>query len=232
MRIGVIGDVHAPADRKWYLRFVKDTFEAWDVKSVVFIGDVVDWHAISFHARHPELPGPADEYKLALDSVQRWYRAFPKARVCIGNHDERVFRLAESVNIPAFLLRKYNDVWQTPGWEWEYEYMLDGVYYAHGTGCRGEHPAYNAMKTMGHSVVLGHSHTAAGVKVLASKLDRRWGMDVGCGVDDKKMQFAYGKHFKRRSILSCGVVIDGHPYLELMPVGKGERYYDARTRIR
>lgn len=228
MRVGVIGDLHASATRKHYLRFCQDMFEAWAVDQVVFIGDLADWHAISFHARHPELPGPKDEYELAFEAIQQWYNAFPKAKVCIGNHDERVFRLAASVNIPAFLIKDYHTVWQTPKWEWGYDFMLDDVYYTHGTGSRGEHPAYNMMKTLGHSVCIGHCHSAAGIKFLASKLDRRWGMDVGCGVDDSRLQFAYGKHFRRRSILSCGVVIDGHPYLELMPVGAGERYHDSR----
>lgn len=231
MRVGIVGDIHAPATRQHYLRFCQDVFDSWDVNQVVLIGDVCDWHAISFHAKHPELPGAADEYQIALQEIQKWYQAFPKAKVCIGNHDERVFRLAESVNIPAFLIKDYNEVWRTPKWEWKYDYLLDGIYYMHGTGCRGEHPAYNLMKTLGHSVVIGHSHTAAGVKSLASKLDRRWGLDVGCGVDDTKLQFAYGKHFRRRSILSCGVVIDGHPYLELMPIGKGERYHDSRRKV-
>ncbi|MFA6690899.1 MAG: metallophosphoesterase [Saccharofermentanales bacterium] len=231
-RVLAIGDLHSPAERKYYLEFVKDIYDQWGCNQVVFMGDLADWHSISFHARHPELPGPKDEYQVARTSIQRWHQAFPKAKVCIGNHDERVFRLAESVNIPAFLIRDYNEVWGTKGWEWSYDFTIDGVYYVHGTGCSGEHPAYNMCKTLGHSVVMGHIHTAAEIKYLASKLDRRWGMSVGTGVDDTKLQFAYGKHFRRRSIVSCGVIIDGHPYLEIMPMGKGEKYHDSKRRVR
>jgi len=194
----------------------------------VFIGDLVDWHAISFHAKHPELPGPKDEYEIAKAEIQEWYRTFPKAKICIGNHDERVFRLAASVNIPAFLVKNYNEVWGTPKWEWAYDWQIDGVLYQHGTGTSGQHPAYNVCKALGHSVVQGHNHASAGIKFLASKMDRRWSMDVGSGCDDTKLQFAYAKHLRQRSIISCGVVIDGHPYIEIAPIGAGERYHDSR----
>ena len=45
-------------------------------------------------------------------------------------------------------------------------------------------------------------------------------MDTGCGIDDKQHAFAYGKHMKRKSVISCGVVIDGMPYHEMCPIEK------------
>lgn len=135
-RVLVIGDIHCPAHHPGYLQFCKDLYREWRCNTVVFIGDVVDLQAISFHAHNPNCPGPADEYILAKRQIQQWYRAFPKAKVCIGNHDERVIRLAESVNIPSRFLRDYADIWCTPGWNWKYEHIVDGVYYFHGTGRR------------------------------------------------------------------------------------------------
>ena len=87
MRVLAVGDIHEPVSRKGYIHFCKDLYKEWDCDTVVFIGDVIDWSAVSFHAANPEAPGPHDEYKLALAGVQRWYREFPKATVCIGNHD-------------------------------------------------------------------------------------------------------------------------------------------------
>lgn len=227
-KIGVVGDIHAPVCHPAYLAFCRDVFEAWGVEQVVLIGDVADLHAISFHAHHPECPGPKDEYELAYEHIQQWYTAFPDARVCIGNHDERVIRLAESVNIPAKFLRDYNEVWDTPGWNWGYDHTIDNVYYFHGTGTGGEHPSFNTMRKMCMSVVQGHLHTAAGVKWQANPNQRLFGMDVGCGIDDRAAAFAYGRHMKRRSMLGCGVVLDGIPYHEIMPCGRGERYDRAR----
>ena len=227
-RILAIGDIHCPCERKHYLSFCKDIYKKYKCDVIVFMGDIIDNHAISFHAKHPEMPGSNDEYELALEHVQRWYKAFPKARVCIGNHCERVVRLAQSVNIPSKFLRNYKEIWGTPKWDWNYEHTADGVLYAHGTGSGGGlHPAYNTMRKMSLSVVLGHFHSAAGIKWLVNPNTRMFGMDVGTGINDKAMAFAYGKYNKVRSVLSCGVVIDGHPYLELMPIGKGEKYYDG-----
>ena len=49
-------------------------------------------------------------------------------------------------------------------------------------------------------------------------------MDTGCGIDNAAYQFAYGKHTKQKPVLSAGVVLDGVPYHEVMPIGRGERY--------
>jgi hypothetical protein len=194
----------------------------------VFLGDVADFQAISFHANNPQCPGPDDEYQLAKQRIKRWYKAFPKAMVCIGNHDERVIRLAESVNIPKRFVRDHAEIWKTPGWEWGYDFVLDDIYFFHGTGNGGEHPAYNVMKKMLMSVVMGHLHSRAGVKWKANPYKRTFGMDVGCGIDVKAWQFAYGKHCKEKPILSCGVIIEGIPYLEIMPACSDEKYAKER----
>ena len=227
-KILVIGDVHEPVSHPGYLAFCKDLYEAWDCDRVVFIGDIVDWHGISFHAAHPDCPGPNDEYELSLEKVQKWAKAFPKADVCIGNHDERIVRLAATVGIPARFIRNYQDTWQTPGWNWRYEHNIEDVHYFHGTGNGGKYPAANCVTKMLMSCVMGHIHTAAGVKWFANPTKRIFGMDTGCGIDDRAMQFAYGKHMKQRSVLGAGVVIDGMPYHEIMPIGTKEKYHRSK----
>lgn len=227
-RVLVIGDIHEPCSHPGYLPFVRDLQRKHKTDKVVFIGDVVDWTAVSFHAHNPECPGPKDEYLLAAEKVKKWNKAFPVAKVCIGNHDERLLRLAETVNIPAYFLRDYGDIWKTPKWDWAGEHVMDDVYYFHGTGNSGMHPAFNAMKKMLMSTVMGHCHTAAGVKWAANPNRRIFGLDTGCGIDDKAAAFAYGRHFKARSILSAAVVLDGLPYHEVMPCGPGEKYHKRK----
>lgn len=224
-KVLVIGDLHEPVTHPGYQQFCLDLYEDWSCDQVLFIGDIVDWHAVSFHAHHPEAPGPKDEFEQAFAGVQRWVNAFPDAKVCIGNHDERLIRLAEDNNIPAKFLRDYQDIWETPGWDWKTEHTVDDIYYFHGTGMGGMHPAFNAVKKMLMSVVMGHCHSAGGVKWAANPNRRVFGMDTGCGVDDKQVAFAYGRHMKTRSILSAGVVLDGVPYHEIMPIGPGELYH-------
>jgi len=227
-RVGVIGDTHLDVVRKGYLEFCGDTFDSWDCDTIVHIGDVVDWHGISFHAAEPQCPGPADEYSLAKEQVQKWAKIFPKVLVCKGNHDERPTRLAKTVKMPEFLIVPYAQLWDTPGWDWNFSHYIDDVMYRHGTGISGIHPAWNLMNKSKMNVVMGHCHSRAGVKFSVNPKRRFFGMDVGCGIDEKAWQFAYGRDYVERPILSCGVVIDGHPYLEMMPCGRGEKYHDSR----
>lgn len=230
MRVLVIGDIHEPCAHPMYRRFCRDLRDKYKCDDVQFIGDIPDHHAVSFHAAHPEMPGPDDEAELALQCIQRWYKAFPDADVAIGNHDRRVIRLAESVKIPARFLRSYSEAWETPGWNWQEEFIKDDVHYSHGEGCNGLHPAYNQAQKMLMSAVVGHVHTAGGVAWLANPNRRIFGMDTGCGVDERSLAFAYGKHFKRRAIISACTVIDGIPQHHICPIGPGERYHRSRSR--
>lgn len=227
-RVLYIGDVHEPVSHPGYLPFCRDLRDKHRCDQVVFIGDVVDWHAVSFHAHHPDAPGPKDEYELAKAGVEKWYKAFRRASVCIGNHDERLIRLAETVNIPSKFIRDYSDIWNTPQWKWDTEFIIDDVYAYHGIGSGGMHPAFNSSGKMLMSVVQGHIHTAAGIKWRCNPTRRIFGMDTGCGIDDKALAFAYGKHNKTRSVLGAGVVLDGIPYHEVCPIGPGEKYHRSK----
>ncbi len=227
-KVLAIGDVHDPVSHPGYRPFCMDLRDKYKCDKIVFIGDVIDMQAISFHANNPQCPGAKDEFRLTKDAIRKWYRAFPEAKVCIGNHDARVIRLAESVNIPPQYLRSYADVWKTPNWKWANDFIIDDVYYWHGTGRSGIYPAFNVMKDMLMSVVIGHCHAAAGIKWLANPLRRTFGMDVGCGIDIDAFNFAYGANSQKRPMLSAGVVLDGVPLHFIMPCGVKERYHKAR----
>lgn len=228
-RVGIIGDQHQPACRPGYRQFCYDIFEAWGVDTIVNIGDVVDWNAISFWTKHPDLPSPSDEHSLAKDTIRPWVKTFPKMKVTIGNHDQRVTRLAESVSIPAEFIRPYKDIWDTPGWEWEPSFIIDDVFYFHGNRRGGVNPACNVVrKGQGMSVVMGHVHTVGGIHWIAGPNTRWFGLDTGCGADQSHPAMRYAHDQDRRWILSCAVVIDGVPYHEIMPCGPGEKYHRSR----
>lgn len=231
-KVLVIGDIHAPAVHPGYMQFCKDMYYEWGCNTTVLIGDVIDFQAISFHAANPHCPGPEDEYSLAYQEIHKWRKAFPRARICVGNHDERVIRLAESVNIPAKFIREYKEIWDTPGWDWRHEHIIEEVYYFHGTGQGGIHPAWNVAGKMLMSVVMGHCHSRAGVKWRANPLRRIFSVDVGCGIDVDAYQFAYGKHTKERPILSVAIIRDGIPYHEIMPCGRKEMYHKSRFEVK
>lgn len=232
MRHGIVGDIHEPFAHPMYRVFCLDVFDSWGVDAVTFIGDVVDFHAVTFHTPDPNGMSAGYEADAAAVGVAKWREAFPKARVCIGNHDERVFRVARSVGIPDRFIKSYADVWETPGWTWDFDFEIDGVLLQHGTNTSGKFPAFNQAMTRRQPVAQGHNHSAGGVKFHASRHDRIFGMDTGCGIDDKAYAMAYGKTSATRSVLGCGVIIDGAAYFEPMPCGEGEKYHRNRAKRR
>lgn len=224
----IISDTHFAAEHPKALQFCLDLRDEWKCDTILHIGDVVDNGTITFHDKHPELPGTMDEYKQTLKIVQQWYKHFPNLTITQGNHDERIYRKARSVDIADFHLRRYNETWDTPKWQWVNDTIVDDVYYFHGIGTGGLYPAFNKARSMGMSVVSGHVHSAAGVWWSASPRHRFFGMNVGSLIDVKKLNFDYGRHLARKPILSAAVVIDGIPYLEIMPMGPGEKYHSGR----
>ncbi len=213
----VIGDTHFPATHPKYLQFILGIKKKYSCNQFVHIGDVVDHHTISFHKKHPDSVSALTEYESALRNIREWYKVFPKLNVCIGNHDERVFRLTADIGIPSFYIKHYNEVYKTPSWKWDYGFTIDGVYYTHGTGTGGQYPSFNLAKTRATSVVLGHHHSIAGINWLVGPTQRFFGMDVGTGVDRSHIAFSYGMNHLKKPVVSCGVVINGkQPYLELM----------------
>jgi len=227
-KILVIGDIHEPACHVGYRRFCQDLYDAWGCNRVVFIGDIIDHHCISFWKKDVDADGVTREAEIAAAGVRKWVRAFPKAEVMIGNHDERVFRLAASVNIPSRFIVGYEVVWNTPGWKWLREVDIDNVHYFHGTGCSGQMPALKRAIKNGRNTVMGHCHSVAGVKWSAGDMLRVFGMDTGCGVDINHPAMRYGRNQINKPILSAGVVMNGVPYHEIMPMARGEKYHRSR----
>jgi|TARA_Y100001973_G_C5139688_1_gene302264 predicted phosphodiesterase len=217
-RVLVVGDLHLPAEHEDYLSFCKAIKKKYKTDAVVFIGDVVDHHAISFHHRHPEEDAAVAEYHRAMKGLKDWKKAFPEALVCIGNHDERVQRVAASAGIPPMYLKEYKEIYDTPQWCWKFEHTVDEVAYVHGTGASsGTTPAFNSAKARLQSTVSGHIHSAAAICWTEGPNNKRiFGFNVPCGVNKDHKMMQYGKNFLKKPINGVGVVIDGHPYMEIM----------------
>ena len=212
-RVLVVGDTHAPAMREGYVQFLQEIHESWRCDRVVHIGDLVDWHAISYHEKEPSLSSAEDEYQHALEQVAEIYEAFPRADWLVGNHDALAERQARSAGLPGRLLKSYTSVWNVPNWVAHPQYAkveIDGVLYSHGDGGRGgKNAALHQAQDAFQSVVIGHLHSNAGVRYWANPKNRVFGMSTGCGVDWRAIQFDYGRRYAAKPILGCGVVIDG-----------------------
>lgn len=217
-RVLVVGDLHFPAERSSYLEFVKKLKRKYKTDTTVLIGDVIDHNAISFHQKNPDTPSAMEEYGSALRSVEAWKKAFPECFVCIGNHDERVQRVGASVGIPQMYLRDFKEIYNTPKWEWDYSFIIDDVYYTHGTGSTsGIVPSLNIAKTSGMSTVSGHVHSVAAISWSKGPNNNKiFGFNVPTGVDESHKLMYYGRNYLKKPVNGAGVVIDGHPYMEIM----------------
>jgi predicted phosphodiesterase len=205
----VIGDTHAPFTRKGYLQHCREVQEKFNCGTVVHIGDAIDNHYSSYHDQDPDGLSAGDELVLAKAMIQQWYKVFPKAKVCIGNHDNLPKRKGFSSGLSKHWMKSLPEVLETPNWDFALEHIIDGVLYYHGTGSSGLKAAFNRALQRRMSVVQGHLHTEASVMWNVSNVDKIFGMQVGCGVDDKSYAMAYAKTFSKKYIVSCGVVLDG-----------------------
>ena len=207
-RILHIGDIHLPFTHKDYLRFCKKVYRQYKCNKVVFAGDIIDSHAMSYHESDPDGMSAGDELRLAQKMIKPWVKTFPKAVVTIGNHDALPMRKALTYGIPKTMLRSLSELYETPGWDWVLEKEIDGVLYHHGKG-HGKNAALNTCIIEQKSVAQGHAHSYPGVQFFASTGDRTFGLNCGCGIDIDAYAFAYNKKFSVRPVLGCGVVIDG-----------------------
>ena len=176
----------------------------------MFIGDLIDGHYTSYHGTDPDGYGGREELQLAKANIQEWYKAFPEATVCLGNHDVHAARKAMDNNIPAAWIKGFGEVLGTPNWKFTNELIFNGIRYTHGTKLSGQNAAYNQAIHRQISTVIGHIHTESNIRYVRDKI---FGMIVGCGIDRDAYAFNYSKEFHKPIQIGCGVVLDDTPIL-------------------
>lgn len=201
-----IGDLHEPFCLDGYLSFNEGLANKYAASDIIFMGDVVDHHYSSFHETDPDGMGGGDELDMAIKRLKRWHKAFPKAKVLIGNHDRIIMRKAFSGGIPKRWIKDYADVLEVPGWEFVESIVIDGNLYVHGDG--GGRAIARARKNM-ESTICGHWHTDSYVQWIVGAKFKIFGMQVGCGVDRKSYSQAYAQHHPKPAIGSGVILNDG-----------------------
>lgn len=220
-RVLIIGDTHLPYELDGYLEFCQAEADSWECDTVVHIGDLIDHHALSFHDSEPSLQGAHGEYIDALDRLEPWFDAFPALTLIEGNHDRIPQRQLNKLGLNhETWMRPLSEVYGFPAaWEVASDITIDGVLYHHGETANGVNGFRNDSKARMCNTVSGHNHSNAGISATASHHRLVWGLATGCGVDNSLMAFAYGKHFKNKPIIACGIVIDGEPHCQYMDLG-------------
>lgn len=169
----------------------------------------MDFHAISFHQPDADSDGALTEYRKGLKFMHKLYKLFPKVQCCISNHTARPYRKANDAGIPSVFLKGYRDMMEAPkGWSWDYEFNIDGVNYSHGMEASGREGALNLAINRRISCAIGHHHSFGGVKYHANNDSLIFGLNSGCLIDVHTYAFKYGKNFKYKPTIGCGVVIN------------------------
>jgi len=212
-RILVIGDLHEPFCLEGYLKHCKTIYKKYNCNKVVFIGDVIDNNAASYHDSDPDGLGGGDELDLAIKKLSRWVKAFPKAHVMIGNHDRIIARKAFSSGIPKKWIKDYSEVIEAPGWKFVDSLIIDNVLYQHGEGGT----ARTKMRKELISTVQGHLHIQGYIDFQVGRNYKIFGIQTGCGIDHESYAMAYGKNFGK-PFIACSVILDKgrQPILEPM----------------
>ena len=223
----VIPDTQVPFEHPDSIEFLK-TVEDWaEPTKIIQIGDLIDSHAISDYPTDPDGFSAGHELDKTIKHLKKFYKAFPKVEVVIGNHDARLYRLAFNHGIPRQCMVNLEDLLEFPkGWTLQEELIYDGVVYEHGDkfGNGSGNNAYKkAIDSNMSSTVYGHFHAAAGIRYFANKRFLHFAMNVGCLMDTHSYAAAYGKRFPSKPILGCGVVFQGTPmFIPMILDAKGK----------
>jgi len=212
-RVLAIGDLHSPFIKDGYLSFCKKMYKKWNCDTVVFMGDIIDNHFTSYHETDPDSHGAGKEFDLAKKEIQKFYKAFPKAFVCTGNHDILPNRKAFSGGISKRWIKTMDEVLDTPGWQFRDSWIIDGVKYSHGVGSNAKAKRNKDMK----SQVNAHRHSESYIDFLQGEDNRLFSMQIGVGCDQEEYAFAYAKNFAKFHV-NVGVILDGGklPIIEYM----------------
>tara|TARA_R110000803_G_scaffold23716_2_gene57938 strand:- start:2950 stop:3696 length:747 start_codon:yes stop_codon:yes gene_type:complete len=215
-RIMVVGDLHCPFDHPRALKHALETYAKFNCNCVVFIGDVIDSSANSFHESDPDGMSAGDELQKAKKHIAKWYKAFPKAHVIIGNHDRIVSRKAFSGGIPREWIKHYNEVLGTPEWIWTERLVIDGIQFVHGEGGTARTKAKNDLM----STVQGHIHTQMYTEFFVGANYKIYACQVGCLIDREAYALAYARHYKKQA-LGVAVILGSHTCINVpMELGK------------
>lgn len=219
-RILVVSDLHAPYSHPNTIPFLKMLIEKYKPTRFISVGDEQDIHANSFHVPDPDLMSAGDELKAARKFLGELYEIMPDMDILSSNHGDLFYRKAKHHGIPLHVMKSYNDVLGVgDGWRWHSDLVVDlpngkNVYFCHGKSQNG----LKLSQNMGMSCVQGHYHNSFNIQYWSSPLELHFSMQVGCLVDDKSLAMAYNKLTVNRPIIGCGLIIDGVPVLEAMPL--------------
>lgn len=222
-----ISDLQLPFQHPDAFDFLREIKRKFQPDRVFNVGDLIDQYGFTFFDKDPSMPSVVDEMDQVRQAVNELSEIFPKQKICLGNHDMRIFRQAEKAGIPRQYVKDLNHIIGAPvGWEWRDKWVIEFpnkecAVMVHNCGNRD---ATKGVHRYGYSVIQGHYDTVSEVKYISNLDKLMFGMTVGSLINKRAKAFAYNKLHIQRPILSAGVVLNGKPMIIPMTLNKKGRW--------
>lgn len=217
----VIGDLHEPFCLDEYLMFNYNLQRQFNCGTIIFIGDIIDNHSSSYHEKSLDGVGANKEFSLAKKRIGEWYKVFPEATVCVGNHDRLILRKAQTTGISNNWIKDYKDGLNVEGWNFVDNIKINDIYFTHGENGSARKRCKDELM----STVQGHLHSEGYIEYFTGNNKKIFGMQVGCGVDMGSYGMSYAKDGKKPFIGSA-VIVKGTPILIPMDIEINEDIND------
>lgn len=225
----IVPDVHAPYHDEDAWQLMLDVARDLKPETIVCIGDLADFYAISAHSKDPSRAIQLkDEIRIVrekraeLDALGATNKVF-----CEGNHEYRLGRylrdrapeLFEIIDVPGVLGLTEND--------WDFipyrnHRRRGAVHYTHDTGASGRYAAFKSLDTYQHSVVTGHTHRLLYIVEGNAIGDAKLSASFGWLGDVNQIDYMTKAKAKKDWALAFGVGYEdqqtGHAFLVPMPI--------------
>lgn len=233
----IVPDAHVPYHSEDAWQLMMDVARDLKPETVVVIGDLVDFYAVSSHSKDPKRATQfPEEIAAAKTKVAELESLGAKKMIyCEGNHEDR---LARYLRDKAPELFGVVDVPSLLGLErWEFvpyrDHTKSGkIHYTHDVGSSGRNAVFRCLDTYQHSVATGHTHRIAyiveGNAVGEVKLSAQFGW-LG---DVNQIDYLHRAKSKKDWALGFGVGYEdsqtGHTFLVPIPIVDNRTVFNGK----
>lgn len=224
LTILIIPDMHMPYHHPDAFAFLSALKDLYEPDLVLSLGDLADFHAISFHDNDPDLLSAGDELEQLREYSQQLQAIFPEMIIVGSNHGDLPVRKFLHHGLPRAMLMSYNDIYDVDdGWQ----FVDDLTIRCSGRDIPDFYVCHNIRKNAlqiaqqrGQRFACGHYHENFEVRYAGNPNSLLWSIMAGCLIDKKSLAFAYDKLNLNRPVLGAAVVEGGIPGLLPMILNK------------
>jgi len=215
MKILILGDTHFPFTNRTALAATIAFAKTYKPDHIVQVGDFIEGYNWSLYKRAPDSPSAEMEWNQTELMATQFFEQLSKFKITIleGNHCRRYMMRACEVNIPKRLIKTLSDLFPFDNVNWHMNpepFMLENIAFIHGDEMAGT--VAMKAKTLGQSLVQGHTHQAS-LHYINTFRQQIFGMEVGCLMDSSSIAGRYAIKNPMRTWTGFATITDGVPSL-------------------